>query len=144
MADKGLVLTGARATFKLDGVKVMYGMNVNYSEEVPYEGIEPLDQLEVAEHVPIAYRVTMSSQHVRVVTNAIKNRDSVAIFPRLENILDNAEMTGEVSDRVTRTVIATIQSVKATRYTTNIGARGIVLTDVEFVAIKIRDESEVP
>lgn len=143
MADKGLVLTGARATFKLDGTKVMYGMNVNYSEEVAHEPIEPLDQLEVAEHVPTAYRVTLSSQHVRVITNAIKNRDGVSIFPRLENILDGAEMTGEISDRVTGTVLAVIQSVKASRYTTNIGARGIVLTDVEFVAIRIRDESEL-
>lgn len=144
MAEKGLVLTGARATFKLDGTKVMYGMNVNYSEEIAHEPIEPLDQLEVAEHVPTAYRVTLTSQHVRVVKNAIKNRDGVAIFPRLENILDGAEMTGEISDRVTGTVMATIQNVKASRYTTNIGARGIVLTDVEFVAIKIRDESELP
>jgi hypothetical protein len=143
MAGKGLVLSGARANFKLDGVKVMYATNVNYSEEVAHEPIEPLDQLEVAEHVPTAYRVTLSSQFVRVITNAIKSRDGVAIFPRLENILDGAEMTGEISDRVTGTLMATIQSVKASRYTVNIGARGIVLTDVEFVAIRIRDESEI-
>jgi hypothetical protein len=142
MPKKGLVLTGARASFKLDGVKVMYSTSVNYSEEYVYEPVEPLDQLEVAEHVPTAYRVTLSSQHVRVITEAIKNREGVAIIPRLENVLDGAELTGEITDRVTGTVVAIIQSVKGSRYTINV-SKGIVLTDVEFVAIRIRDESEV-
>jgi len=33
--------------------------------------------------------------------------------------------------------------VKATRYSNNIGARGIVMKDVEYVAIRIRNESEI-
>lgn len=143
MAGRGLVLSGARAVFQIEGVKVMYATNVSYSEEIQYDPIEVLDQLEVAEHVPTAYRVTLSAQMVRVITNPIKLRDGVRIFPRLEDILSSPELTASVLDRVTGSVLANVERVRCSRANTNIGARGIVLSDCEFVAIRIRDESEI-
>lgn len=143
MAGRGLVLTGARARFSINGVKVMYATSVDYSEDTEQTPIEVLDQLEVAEHVATAYRVTMSSQHVRVITNPIKNRDGIAIFPRLADIIGHPEMTAVLEDSITGAVLATIQRVKPARYRQAVGARGIVLVDVEFVAIRIQDESEV-
>lgn len=143
MAERGLVLTGARARLSLEGVPVMYTLSATYGEEITHDPIEPLDQIEVAEHVPTAYRVNFSAQLVRVITNSIKLRDGVRIFPTLEGILDAQEMTGTIEDRVKGVVVANIERVKATRYNINVGARGIVLTDVEFVAVRIRDESEI-
>ncbi len=143
MAFRGLTLTGARARLLMDGTKVALATNVSYSEEIEHQPIDPLDQFETAEHVPVAYRVTFSAQMVRIITNTIKNRDGIVIFPSLENILTQGELTGTVEDRQTGSIVANIQRVKATRYTNNIGARGIVLTDVEFVAISIRNESEI-
>jgi hypothetical protein len=143
MAFRGLVLTGARARLSLDGVKVALAMNVSYGEEIQHDPVEPLDQFDVAEHVPVAYRVSFNAQMVRIITNAIKNRDGVVIFPTLENILRRGEMTATVEDPTTGTIVANIERVKTTRYQNNIGARGIVLTDVDFVAIRIRDESEL-
>jgi hypothetical protein len=107
------------------------------------EGIEILDQFEVAEHVPTGYRVTFTAQMVRVITNPIKLRDGVVIQPRLEDILTSPELTASIEDRASGAVVANIERVRATRYSQNIGARGIVLNDVEFVAIRIRDESEI-
>jgi hypothetical protein len=127
----------------IQGVKVMYATNVSYSEEHQHDPVEVLDQFDVAEFVPVAYRVTFSAQMVRVITNPIKLRDGVVILPSLENILDSDELTASVEDPKTGTIVANIERVKTTRYTQNIGARGIVLNDVEFVAIRIRDESEV-
>lgn len=143
MADRGLVLTGARARLSIEGVKCMYTLNCSYGEEIQHDPVEPLDQFDVAEHVPLAYRVNFSAQWVRVIRNSIKQRDGVAILPTLENILTAGEMTATVEDPTTGASLANIQRVKATRYNINIGARAIVLTDVEFVAIRIRDESEV-
>jgi len=143
MSGRGLVLSGARARFTINGVKVMYATNVSFSEEIQQDPVEVLDQLEVAEHVATAYRCTLSAQMVRVITNPIKNRDGVVLFPRLEDILRHPEMTATIEDSVTGTIVATIQRVKPSRYTQNIGARGIVLTDVEFVAIRVMDESEI-
>jgi hypothetical protein len=142
MATLGNVLSGARARLKIEGVNVMYATNVTFGEEIQHDPVEILDLLEVAEHVPVAYRVTFTSQHVRVVTNPIKNRDGVVIFPKLKDILTSGELSGSIEDSVTGTLLANIQRVKASRYTTNIGARGIVLTDVEFVAIRIEVEGE--
>lgn len=143
MAARGLVLTGARARMSIDGVPVMYTLSATYGEEITQEPIEPLDQLDVAEHVATAYRVTFSAQLVRIITNSLKLRDGVAIFPKLEDILAAAEMTATIEDRITGEVVANIERVKASRYNINVGARGIVLTDAEFVAIRIRDESEI-
>ena len=143
MAGRGLVLSGARARLMIEGVKVMYATNVSYSEEIQHDPVEVLDQFDVSEHVPIAYRVTFSAQMVRVVTNPIKLRDGVVIQPRLEDILESPELTATVEDRGTGLIVANIERVKCVRYTQNVGARGIVLNDVEFVAIRIRDESEI-
>lgn len=138
----GQVLSGARARLTIEGVPVMYATNVAYSEEIQYDPVETIDLLEVAEFVPVAYRVTFSSQHVRVVTNPIKNRDGVKIFPRLADIIKAPDLVAAIEDNVTGEVVASVQRVKASRYTVNIGAKGIVMTDVEFVAIRIEDESE--
>lgn len=143
MAYRGLTLTGARARLSIAGVKVALATNVSYSEEIQHDPIEPLDQFEVAENVPVAYRVTFSAQMVRIITNTIKNRDGVVIFPSLEDILSQGELEAMIEDRETGSVVANIERVKATRYTNNVGARGIVLTDVEFAAIRIRNESEI-
>jgi len=143
MAFRGLVLTGARARLSIDGVKLALCMNVNYGEEIQHDPVEPLDQFEVAEHVPIAYRVSFSAQMVRIITNTIKNRDGVVIFPTLDNILRRGEMTATIEDPTTGTLMANIERVKTTRYQNNIGARGIVLKDVDFVAVRIRNESEL-
>jgi len=143
MAGRGLVLSGARARLMIEGVKVMYATNVSYSEEIQHDPVEVLDNFAVAEFVPVAYRCTFSAQMVRVLTNPIKLRDGVVILPRLEDILDAPELTATIEDSKTGTIVANIERVKATRYTQNTGARGIVLNDVEFVAIRIRDESEI-
>lgn len=143
MAGRGLVLSGARARLMIEGVKVMYATNVSYGEEIQLDPVEVLDQLEVAEHVPVGYRVNFSAQMVRVITNSIKLRDGVSIFPRLEDILTSGELTATVEDRVTGTIVSNIERVRAASYNINVGARGIVLNDVQFVAIRIRDESEI-
>jgi hypothetical protein len=143
MAGRGLVLSGARARLMIDGQKVMYATNVSYSEEIQHDPVEVLDQFDVAEFVPVSYRCTFSAQHVRVVTQPIKLRDGIRIFSRLEDILDAPELTATVEDSKTGAVVANIQRVKCTRYTVNIGARGIVLNDAEFVAVSVRDESEI-
>lgn len=143
MTARGNVLSGARARFTINGVKVAYATNVSLSEEYQQDPVEVLDQLEVAEHVTSAYRCRLSAQFVRLVNNPIKNRDGVALFPRLEDALTADELTATIEDSVTGAIIATVLRVKPASYSKNIGARGIVLTDAEFVCIRILDESEL-
>jgi len=143
MAERGLVLTGARARLSLQGVPIMYTLNAAYGEQIQLDPVEPLDQFDVAEFVPTAYRCTFTAQIVRVITASVKLHNGLTIFPTLENILSAAEMTATIEDNVSGRVVANIERVRASRYQISVGARGIVLTDVEFTAIRIRDESEV-
>jgi hypothetical protein len=140
---RGQILTGARTRLSLDGVKVALAMECSFGEEIPHEPIEPLDQFDVAEHVPIAYRVNFGAQMVRVGGSPIKNRDGVIIMPKLEEILTRGELTGTVEDPSTGRVIANIQRVRTTGYNCRVGARAVILTDVQFVAIRVKDESEI-
>ena len=141
--ELGNVLSGARAKLSLGGEPIFYATNVNYGEQINYDPVEVLNKLEVAEHVPTSYTVSFSSQHVRVVSKPIKNRGGLVIFPKLSDILRGGELTASVTDSVTGEVLGNIIRCKASRYTINIGARGIVMTDVEWVAIRIQDESEL-
>jgi len=127
----------------INGVKVMYATNVSLSEEIQQDPVDVLDQFETAEFVPTGYRCTLSAQMVRVITNPIKLRDGVRLFPRVEDILSAQEMTATLMDRVTDTVLANVERVKAQRYSLAVPARGIVMSDVDFVCIRIRDESEI-
>lgn len=138
---RGLVLTGARALFKLGGTPVMYATGVSYSEEIEHAPVEVLDQFEVAENVPIAYRVTLSAEMVRVIKNPIKNRDGIVIMPALENILSYKELSASIEDRVSNTILAEIQNVRCTSHRVQVQAKGIVVAQCEFVGIRIKDES---
>ncbi len=143
MPELGKVISGARTRLELEGVPIAYATNCVIGEEYQMDPVEVLDLLEVAEFVPVAYRVTFSAQFVRIVTKPIKNRDGIAIFPKVKDVITAGELTGSIQDPVTGIVLSNIERVKASRYTNNIGARGIVLTDVEFVAIRIEDEAEI-
>jgi hypothetical protein len=127
----------------INGVNVAYCTNVSYSEEIQHDPIETLDLFEVAEHVPVAYRAQFSAQLVRLVGEPIKLREGLRIFSRLEDILNSEEMTATIEDKATGHVLANVERVKCTRYNNNVPARGTVAQDVEFVCIRIRDESEV-
>ena len=143
MAYRGLVFTGARARLSFDGTKLALCLNVNYGEEIRQDPVEPLDQYEVAEYVETGYTCSFSAQTVRIVSNTIKNRDGVVIFPTLANILRKGEMTATIEDNDTGQIVASIQRVKAQSYQNNVGARGIVLKDCQFTAIRILNESEL-
>lgn len=143
MPERGLVLSGARTRLLLNNTKVGYATNVSYGEEIQRDPLEVLDSLEVVEYVAVRYRCTFSCQFVRLVTEPIKLREGTAIMPRLNEILRSRALTATIEDPLTGTVLANIQQVEATRYNINHAATGIILTDAEFVAIRIQDESEI-
>lgn len=148
MAEKGRVFTGARARFLLDGKKVGYCTNVAGSEEIQYDAIEVLDNIQVEEHVPIAYRVTFTASLVRIIGETIK---SLGYFPQhgsseaehLQNILLTGELVAVIEDNKTSKPMMTLEQVKVASNNFTINARGIVGQDLTFVAIRMRDESEV-
>ena len=146
--EKGRVFTGARARFKLNGVNVGYARNVNMSEEIEYQPVEVIDNIRVAEHVAIAYRVTMSCSRFRIVKDSLKAQ---SWFPKtgknseehLKNILSSGDMSATLEDSKSGAILATVTEVRVASHNWAVDARGIVGEDVQFVAIAIQDESEV-
>ena len=144
MAEKGNLFTGARARFSLDGVKVGFARNVTVREEIQLDPVEVLDNIEVEEYVPVAYRVTFSASIFRIIGDSIKSREW---FPKTEehltNILNSGELTATIEDTRTGDIFATLEQVRLQSHNWTIESRGVVGEDIEFVAIRLKDESEV-
>jgi len=148
MAEKGKLLTGARARFSINGTKVGYARNVSLGEQISYEPVEVLDNVEIEEFVPVGYSCTFTAGMFRIVGETLK---SMGLFPgvggnvqeHLENILLAGDLTATIEDTKTGKLIATVQQVKIASHNISIDARGITGEDVEFVCIRILDESEV-
>jgi len=147
--EKGRILTGARARFSIQGIKVGYARTVTVSEEIEYQPVEVLDNIEVEEYAPTAYRVTMTCAMFRIIKETLK---TLGWFPlvgaKTEEHLSNILLSGEMSATLEATmsdgsskIIATIEQVKVQSHNWTIDARGIVGEDVTFNAIRVRDES---
>ena len=132
--------SGARAIFLIDSVPVAFAGGVSGEETVEYEPIDVLGLLEVREHVPVAYRTSLNAQVFRVIGNSIKAQ---GILPRLEDIITSPDLSAAITDTVTRATMALFQGVRCSGHTFDVTARGIVQENVTFVAIKVRDESEL-
>lgn len=149
MAEKGRLLTGARARFSIEGVKVGFARNVALSEEIQYDPVEILDNIQVEEFVPVAYRITTFTAGLfRIIGETIK---SLGFFPKvganqdehLENILVSGDLVATLEDTKTGRIWTTVEQVKVQGHNWTTDARGIVGEDVTFVAIRALDESEV-
>lgn len=114
----------------------------------PRNGSEVLDNIEVEEYAPIAYNVRLRASQFRIVGETLK---SLRYFPsiganteeHLSNILTSGDLTATIEDSKSGKIIATIEQVKVSSHNWTIDARGIVGEDVEFVAIRMKDESEI-
>lgn len=148
MAEKGNLFTGARARFSLDGVKVGFARNVTVREEIQLDPVEVLDNIEVEEYVPVAYRVTFSASIFRIIGETLKSRGwfpktGANVEEHLTNILNSGELTATIEDTRSGSIFATLEQVRLQSHNWTIDARGVVGEDVEFVAIRLKDESEV-
>lgn len=147
MAEKGNLFTGARARFSIQGVKVGFARNVTVREEIQLDPVEVLDNIEVEEYVPVAYRVTFSASLFRIIGDTLKSR---GWFPQtganpeehLTNILNSGELTCTIEDTRTGNIFATLEQVRTASHNWTVEARGIVGEDVEFTAIRLKDEFE--
>tara|TARA_Y100000034_G_scaffold126519_1_gene177860 strand:- start:76 stop:516 length:441 start_codon:yes stop_codon:yes gene_type:complete len=145
MAD---ILTGARARFSLDGVKVGYATGVTVREVITYEPVKVLDSIQVKEHAPIDYDVSMTADMIRIIGETIKSKgwfptQGTSPEDHLSNILTSGQLSATIEDRQTSQVVMVVEGVKISERNTTISARGVVGKNVTFVAIRARDESDL-
>ena len=139
--------TGARARFSINGTKIGFATNVNVNEEIEYQPEDVLDNIQSEDNVPVAYRVSMTASTIKIVGTTIK---ALGLFPslgtspleHLRNILTQKDLVCTLEDNQTNVAVATIEQVKVSAQNLRVDARGISGTDLTFVAIRVRDESE--
>lgn len=143
-------ISGARAIFTIDQQPMAYGQGVDGGEEISYEPVEVLDHLEVKEWVPTGYRVNLSCRLFRTMGSgtgqgSLKKRN---LMPKNQGnpneILLANSMDVLIADRITQDWISKFEGVKLSSHSFSITARGIVSTDVNFVCIRHKDESQQP
>ena len=135
------VFSGPRARFSVKDVTIGYAGGVSGEETIDYEPVDVLDLLEVMEHVPVAYRCSLSSQIFRVIGSSLKAQ---GIFPTLDKIINSEGMSAKIEDAEgTGNIIAQFIGVRTAGHTFDITARGLVSENVTFVAIRVSDESEL-
>ena len=135
------VFSGARARFMINTTTVAYAGGVNGDETIDYEPVDVLDLISVKEHVPVAYRATLNAQIFRVIGNSLKKQ---GFFPTLQKIITEVPMTATIEDaEVTKEPIAYFTGVRTTGHSFDITARGLVSENTSFVAIAVKDESEL-
>lgn len=136
------VFSGSRARVKINGTQIGYAAGVSGSESVEYDPVEVLDLLEVKEFVPVAYRVTLNAQIFRVIGQSLKKQ---GIFPTESNILTSGDLKLTIEDRLApNDTMAQFEGVKAATNSWDVTARGITQSNVDFVAIRLRDEFDNP
>jgi len=152
LGDGTRVISGARSLFLFNGEVVGFASGISGSEEIQYEPVETLDHLEVREHVPVGYRVTLGAQVFRTVSrgagddvNAPGSLKQQQIFPKFDDIYRVQGVDAVVQDdaRLTGKSLHQFQTVKTSSYNFNITPRGIVGQNVNFVAIRAKDETEI-
>jgi len=146
MADQ--ILTGARARLSFNGVQVGYASGVSLRELITYEAIKVMDDIVAKSHEPTDYDVSGSADMVRVVGETIKSK---GWFPQqgksnadfLANVIASGELVMTLEDNQTGDIVATVEGVKLSERSINVLARGVVSTNVSFVARLARDESDL-
>ena len=141
--------TGARAVFYIGATPVAFAGGMSGEELIDYEPIDVLGLLEVREHVPVAYRVSLSAQIFRVIGDSLKAQ---SIMPRQDDILTTDTLTAAVKNegkgkygsqsKLPNATVQLFQEVHCSGHTFDITARGVVQENVSFVAIRTTDESE--
>lgn len=146
---KGLVFTGARARFSVDGKPIGFATNCTGSETIQYEPVNVLDNIQTVEFVPVGYETTFQASRVRLIGDPLRG-PAKDMFPKLgsnaqeflQNILALGDMVAQIEDSITGQIFMNLEQVKIASHNWTVGARGIVGEDINFVAVRMRDEAE--
>lgn len=133
-----VVMTGAKAVFRINGVQVAYASSVSYNEQIQLEEVNVLDNLAVSEHAEVGYRVDFSCQNFRVANQSVKQ---LGIMPKFNQILTQGVLTAELIDKTTNAVILLMEGVKLESRQSQVDARGLMTETWAFKGIKSSDEA---
>ena len=132
------VLTGGRAIFKINSVKIAWATDVSWTKNHEHLPIQVLDQLEPIEYAPTGYFVSMTASGFRVPQYSAMGQ---GFMPPLSQILMFPELQITLEDKVTGQVILYMYRVKCIGASGNISTRSVSTETYNFVGISMGDES---
>jgi hypothetical protein len=136
--QRGAVQHGARGYLTVGGKTVGYVQSVSWQEGTEFQPLDVLDNLETEEHVPVAYTVSGSVSLVKVVDRSLKR---AGIQTPIAQVLGAGTLTIEIKDRPTDQATNIIEGVRFSTKSGNMAKRQITVENLQFVALRMRDES---
>lgn len=113
--------------------------NVSYGVTYDMQPIYILGKHAPAEIVPTGQEaVTVTATGFRIVDNGPHVAGKV---PKLQDLLNHEDLGLAIIDRQTGRTIMQVFNVRPTGYQTTVGARGVQEITVNFIGIRIQDES---
>ncbi len=142
------VFTGPRARLTLNGVTIALARSVQVQDELVYDPIKVMDNLEVLEHEPIDYNCSMSAAEVLIVGKTLEGLGFAAqkgqtAADHLRNVLSLPDITAQIEDNQGDTIVARVFGVKIASKSFAVDARTSVARDVQFVARRVQEASEL-
>lgn len=117
------VLTGSKASLKLNGVKVGFIGSVQINEENTLTDIDVIDQLEVGELAETAHKISFTCNLFKIDGNSISQ---LGIQPdNIRAIMTQPELTMELYNSIDDRVEYTISGVKWEGGSGSLDARGV-------------------
>jgi hypothetical protein len=160
------VLTGARVGFFWGDLPVAFAAGLNGEENIEYAPVEVLNSLEVVEHTPVAYRcsfnasmfrrIATNNKGPRVATNGeissvnsgeqehARNtpNDSNPLIPKINDILVTEGVSAYAQADNGADTLYTFTESKCTSRSFDIPARGQVVENLAFVAIRLQTDED--
>jgi hypothetical protein len=126
------VLTGSKASVKLNGVKIAFASGVNINHDLQLTDIDVLDDLLVAEHAETGAKFNFSVTLFKMDRNTAK---SFGLDPdNIDALLAQPELTFEVYNRVEDRVEYVLTGVKFAGGSGSVDARGVWAGTWNFMA----------
>jgi len=142
------IMTGARAIFRINGKIVAFATNVGYRIAVPHGAVNVLGRYSVARHEPLGLDVTLTAGTMRFTgkggTGNSPAAPGIAIFPRVQDIINKEELSIEVIDRATDEVVVLVSRARMTERSGTMGARDMLSEAWNFVGIIAEDSDTGP
>jgi hypothetical protein len=129
----GIMVTGARAIFRINGNKVAYAQSVNYSETISNENVDVLDKYSSEEIAETGVTVEFSCTSFITETSTIKE---LGIMPKFDQLMTVGVMTAEIIDHKTDKVLLFVTGVKCVGRSGTVDARNVMTETWNFKGLK--------
>jgi hypothetical protein len=144
-----LIMSGARAIFRINNRVVAFATNVNYTIGIPHQAVNVLGRFSTARNEPIGSEVSVGCTSMRFTKskgngNSPQKKGADNIMPRLQDILSSEELSIEIIDRATDETLLMVSRARMTQRSGSLGSRDLLSEGWQFVGVIGEDSDSGP